>query len=426
MRNPDPNLRSDARSGAFQRLQQAGVPTDSWILDGLQTAPGTPVSRAGNPNIRFPADQGTLGEALTGIGEFVWHATVDPATNVASYLTHTVTGSMTGLAGAAAGGPLTPQGQALGQAGHNEITKRPSELQIGVDLASYAPIPGFQAIRAGIAAAGRSAINTASNVFESGARSTAENAAEAATRTASAHHTTEAASAPNRAAGDTTQTADPATGTSAPAKPDETPTPANSHTPPLTRTGGNDAPVSQGPTGVPDKSSPDRIKSGDRPASADFTPGAATGNDLDAALVRFNREIADAAEDSAAKADIGYVPRNEARELVGASTGTAHTAVDSQHTISRSGGGSGASESRGAGSSGGGSLPPRDGGGTGSGSSLPDDPRAVMDHQVWRANNEPGYFDQYYKSNGYRKDVSVKDDSGANPPQLTRDRATRA
>ncbi|WP_280869310.1 hypothetical protein [Streptomyces sp. MJP52] len=43
-----------------------------------------------------------------------------------------------------------------------------------------------------------------------------------------------------------------------------------------------------------------------------------------------------------------------------------------------------------------------------------------MDEQVRRANEEPGYFEDYYKSNGNRKSLEVVDESGTVPPQLTR------
>ncbi|MFH8789368.1 hypothetical protein [Streptomyces roseoverticillatus] len=48
----------------------------------------------------------------------------------------------------------------------------------------------------------------------------------------------------------------------------------------------------------------------------------------------------------------------------------------------------------------------------------------IMRHQVDRANNEPGYFEDYYKSNGNRLSTKIADDSGNVPPQLVKDRAT--
>ncbi|MGW7225129.1 hypothetical protein [Streptomyces cyaneofuscatus] len=42
----------------------------------------------------------------------------------------------------------------------------------------------------------------------------------------------------------------------------------------------------------------------------------------------------------------------------------------------------------------------------------------IEDIQVYRANEEPGYFDRYYRSDGTRKRVEVHDESGFTPPQL--------
>ncbi|WP_167158805.1 hypothetical protein [Streptomyces sp. MBT27] len=47
-------------------------------------------------------------------------------------------------------------------------------------------------------------------------------------------------------------------------------------------------------------------------------------------------------------------------------------------------------------------------------------PRDIMDHQVERARHEPGYFEKYYKDNGYRKLSHIADESGLVPPQLVR------
>ncbi|MFF3337852.1 hypothetical protein [Streptomyces flavidovirens] len=52
-------------------------------------------------------------------------------------------------------------------------------------------------------------------------------------------------------------------------------------------------------------------------------------------------------------------------------------------------------------------------------------PEEIMRHQVHRANNEPGYFERYYKttgkSTGYRKFADIPDESGLVPPQLIPD-----
>ncbi|MFE0492794.1 hypothetical protein, partial [Streptomyces griseoaurantiacus] len=47
-------------------------------------------------------------------------------------------------------------------------------------------------------------------------------------------------------------------------------------------------------------------------------------------------------------------------------------------------------------------------------------PEQVHEIQVYRANHEPGYFEQFYKSNGNRKSLDFFDESGKTPPQLTR------
>ncbi|WPO76030.1 hypothetical protein [Streptomyces sp. KN37] len=47
-------------------------------------------------------------------------------------------------------------------------------------------------------------------------------------------------------------------------------------------------------------------------------------------------------------------------------------------------------------------------------------PEQIEEIQVYRANHEPGYFEDYYKNNGNRKRLSSKDQSGFRPPQLTR------
>ncbi|MGW3421327.1 hypothetical protein [Streptomyces phaeochromogenes] len=48
----------------------------------------------------------------------------------------------------------------------------------------------------------------------------------------------------------------------------------------------------------------------------------------------------------------------------------------------------------------------------------------IMRHQVDRANNEPGYFEKYYKKNGNRLSTKLADESGLVPPQLVKDPAT--
>ncbi|MFI6944204.1 hypothetical protein ACIBI4_33535 [Streptomyces sp. NPDC050418] len=42
----------------------------------------------------------------------------------------------------------------------------------------------------------------------------------------------------------------------------------------------------------------------------------------------------------------------------------------------------------------------------------------IEDIQVYRANTEPGYFEDFYRSNGTRKDLGLYDESGLTPPQL--------
>ncbi|WP_405448543.1 hypothetical protein [Streptomyces erythrochromogenes] len=45
----------------------------------------------------------------------------------------------------------------------------------------------------------------------------------------------------------------------------------------------------------------------------------------------------------------------------------------------------------------------------------------IQEIQVYRANEEPGYFESFYKENGNRKRLKFKDESGFTPPQLTRE-----
>ncbi|MGW3020816.1 hypothetical protein ACWC9V_32900, partial [Streptomyces longwoodensis] len=47
-------------------------------------------------------------------------------------------------------------------------------------------------------------------------------------------------------------------------------------------------------------------------------------------------------------------------------------------------------------------------------------PEQIHEIQVYRANHEPGYFEEFYKSNGNRKNLEFIDESGRTPPQLTR------
>ncbi|MFC4329738.1 hypothetical protein ACFPC0_18430 [Streptomyces andamanensis] len=44
----------------------------------------------------------------------------------------------------------------------------------------------------------------------------------------------------------------------------------------------------------------------------------------------------------------------------------------------------------------------------------------IQDIQVYRANHESGYFEHYYRKDGTRKSLSLYDESGYTPPQLTR------
>ncbi|WP_338672633.1 hypothetical protein V1460_06320 [Streptomyces sp. SCSIO 30461] len=45
----------------------------------------------------------------------------------------------------------------------------------------------------------------------------------------------------------------------------------------------------------------------------------------------------------------------------------------------------------------------------------------IEEIQVYRANTDPDYFDRYYRVDGTRKDVELRDESGYTPPQLTRE-----
>ncbi|MDX3643643.1 hypothetical protein [Streptomyces sp. MB09-02B] len=44
----------------------------------------------------------------------------------------------------------------------------------------------------------------------------------------------------------------------------------------------------------------------------------------------------------------------------------------------------------------------------------------IEEIQVWRANNEPGYREHYYRKDGTRRSLELYDESGQTPPQLTR------
>ncbi|MGI5470647.1 hypothetical protein [Streptomyces sp. CA-132043] len=47
--------------------------------------------------------------------------------------------------------------------------------------------------------------------------------------------------------------------------------------------------------------------------------------------------------------------------------------------------------------------------------------KQIAEIQVYRANHEPGYFEDFYKENGNRKNLKLVDASGHTPPQLTRE-----
>ncbi|GGX29056.1 hypothetical protein GCM10010297_58200 [Streptomyces malachitofuscus] len=44
----------------------------------------------------------------------------------------------------------------------------------------------------------------------------------------------------------------------------------------------------------------------------------------------------------------------------------------------------------------------------------------IEEIQVYRANHEPGYFERFYKENGWRKRLKLRDESGFTPPQLAK------
>ncbi|MEU8891901.1 hypothetical protein [Streptomyces sp. NPDC048442] len=46
--------------------------------------------------------------------------------------------------------------------------------------------------------------------------------------------------------------------------------------------------------------------------------------------------------------------------------------------------------------------------------------KQIHEIQVYRANNEPGYREHFYRKDGTRRDVELFDESGETPPQLTR------
>ncbi|MEV5983574.1 hypothetical protein AB0L85_00915 [Streptomyces sp. NPDC052051] len=49
------------------------------------------------------------------------------------------------------------------------------------------------------------------------------------------------------------------------------------------------------------------------------------------------------------------------------------------------------------------------------------DPHQVKDVQVYRANHEPGYFEKYYRDNGRRHRIAIRDESEYPPPHLKKD-----
>jgi hypothetical protein len=103
-------------------------------------------------------------------------------------------------------------------------------------------------------------------------------------------------------------------------------------------------------------------------------------------------------------ANVGALPH--------ASGGTAHAGDGLPPQASRDLSGSGSNGT-------GGDRSGADGRGSG-----PTDPNEIMRRQVDRANNEPGYFEKYFKVNGNRLSTKVPDESGLVPPQLVKDPAT--
>ncbi|MEU6056419.1 hypothetical protein ABZ829_39095, partial [Streptomyces xanthochromogenes] len=93
-----------------------------------------------------------------------------------------------------------------------------------------------------------------------------------------------------------------------------------------------------------------------------------------------------------------------------------HTGDSGAHSGGHGTGGHDGGSGGGRGGSGGGPHPDYDGPSRWNGAS----PRDIMDHQVERARHEPGYFEKYYKENGYRRLSHISDESGLVPPQLVR------
>ncbi|UFS93404.1 hypothetical protein [Nocardia huaxiensis] len=151
-----PDLRSNMEKvGDF--FSNAGNSLADWGSDvaaGFRYGDG--LRAAANPLDQAAAAAATensqrLTGAVADAGNFALHAVVDPITDIGSFLTHYAQAGMTGLTGAAAGGPLTPTGQQLSDAALEEMEAAPSVPRIALDLATFLPIPGIAGIRAGLA-----------------------------------------------------------------------------------------------------------------------------------------------------------------------------------------------------------------------------------------------------------------------------------
>ncbi|WP_336086834.1 hypothetical protein [Nocardia sp. SSK8] len=150
-----PDTRSTTeRIGDF--VGDMGSSLVDWASDlaaGFDYSEGVSAAAAGGPLTPQGQAHGRAAAENTermadALGDFS-HVVVDPVLRPLDFLTSYADASTTGLAGAAGGGPLTPYGRAQGEAALTEMENAPSVLQVGIDLASIvAPEAGVAAGRA--------------------------------------------------------------------------------------------------------------------------------------------------------------------------------------------------------------------------------------------------------------------------------------
>lgn len=123
---------------------------ESWLSDlgaGLNLAPTVnAAARPFDPAAQAAAYQNT--NRIVDAQNTALHSVIDPFVRVIGGFGHTVAAGLGGAAATAAGGSLTPEGQALGQAAAAELAKAPTPEQTAIDLAILVlPEMGFAAGR---------------------------------------------------------------------------------------------------------------------------------------------------------------------------------------------------------------------------------------------------------------------------------------